>query len=130
MAKKDTFDKMYSLYNAIADIDKIVNSPNDVDQNGECKLDQVLFYVKEIPKKEYNVELSNQIISCIRSAIVEMYNKTAQEINNDISAGAPVVAKGSTTPKSSTIPNVNLQVNPARQSFHKFASDNGFGNGK
>lgn len=88
MAKKDTFEKMYDLYNAIVDIDKIIHSPDDINQNGECKLDQILFYVRDIPKADYNPEISSQIIQCIRSAIVEMYNKTSQEITNDISSGA------------------------------------------
>ena len=78
MAKKDTFEKMYDLYNAI------VNSTDDINQNGECKLDQVLFYVKDIPKSEYNPQIAAEIISSIRTAIVEIYSKTAQEINNDI----------------------------------------------
>lgn len=87
MAKKDTFDKMYDLYNAIVDIDKIVNAPDEINQNGECKLDQVLFYVRDIPKTEYDDQYSAQIIQSIRSAIVEMYSRISQEINNDISSG-------------------------------------------
>lgn len=87
MAKKDTFDKMYDLYNAIIDIDKIINCPREKDQNGDTKLDQVLFYVRDIPKDEYNPEYSNQIILYIRAAIVEMYNKVSLEINEDINIG-------------------------------------------
>ena len=84
MAKKDTFEKLHALYSAIVDIDRIVNSPNQFDLNGECKLDQILFYVRDIPKKDYPTECTNKIISCIRSSIVDMYGKTLEEINRDI----------------------------------------------
>ena len=46
MAKKDTFDKMHKLYNAIKDIDRIIESPDEKDRNGDCKLDRILLYVK------------------------------------------------------------------------------------
>lgn len=84
MAKKDTFDKMYELYNAIIDIDRIINDPKEKDQNGDTKLDQVLFYVRDIPKDEYNPEYANQIILNIRAAIVEMYTNVSSELNNDV----------------------------------------------
>lgn len=84
MAKKDTFDKMYELYNAIIDIDRIINNPKEKDQNGDTKLDQVLFYVRDIPKDEYNPEYANQIILNIRAAIVEMYNNVLSELNEDV----------------------------------------------
>lgn len=106
MAKKDTFEKMYTLYNAIVDIDKIVSSPNELDINGECKLDQILFYVRDIPKKDYPAEYTSYIISSIRASIVELYNKTVQEVNEDIIAGENIpnqVISGSTKPSNSNI---------------------------
>ena len=94
MAKKDTFEKMYDLYNAIVDIDRIVNASDEINQNGECKLDQVLFYVKDIPKADYDIQFSTQIIQNIRAAIVEMYSKVSQEINDDIGNGTAPVSMG------------------------------------
>ena len=85
MAKKDTFDKMYELYNAIVDIDKIVNDSSEKDQNGDCKLERVLFYVKDIPKDQYPKEYSDKIINYIRSAIVSIYDQVKRELDNDIS---------------------------------------------
>lgn len=89
MAKKDTFEKMCDLYNAIIDIDRVINSAEVVNQNAECKLDQVLFYVKDIPKADYNPEYSDTIIQCIRSAIVEIYNNISEEINAEIAGVQP-----------------------------------------
>ena len=99
MAKKDTFDNMYTLYTAINDIDKIVNDPNEIDQNDQCKLDQVLLYVKDIPKKDYNPELSATIISCIRQAIVELYEKEASTITESIAAGSQLDGQTNDTSK-------------------------------
>lgn len=104
MAKKDTFEKMYDLYNAIIDIDKIISSTDDINQNGESKLDQVLFYVKDIPKADYNPQYSTQIIECIRAAIVDMYNKVAKEINDDITGGSPAPMGCRQDPPFSRVP--------------------------
>ena len=120
MAKKDTFEKMYNLYNAIVDIDKIVNSPNEVDMNGECKLDQVLFYVRDIPKKDYPEEYTAYIISSIRASIVELYNKTLQEINKDIITGdnAPnPIISGLTKPSDSNMDIPNFLLRPTRHNI-------------
>lgn len=106
MAKKDTFEKMYTLYNAIVDIDKIVNSPTEFDANGECKLDQVLFYVRDIPKKDYPPEYTLAIISSIRASIVELYNRTIQEVNQDIiPADNNSIVAGLTKP---SVPNMEI----------------------
>lgn len=110
MAKKDTFEKMYELYNAIIDIDKIINSPKEKDQNGDTKLDQVLFCVRDIPKDEYNPEYANQIILNIRAAIVEMYNKVSSEINEDIVKGQE--SKLGNIQKSTNNPNIEPVKSP------------------
>lgn len=111
MAKKDTFEKMYDLYNAIVDIDRIINSTDDINQNGECKLDQVLFYVKDIPKSEYNPQIAAEIINSIRTAIVEIYSKTAQEINNDIGSGMVSMGCRQESPIAGKIP---VMINPTQ----------------
>lgn len=126
MAKKDTFDNMYTLYTAIDDIDKIINDPNEINQNGECKLDQILFYVKDIPKKSYNPELSATIISCIRQAVVELYEKEAATITDCIVVGTAkvnvqddsskqklVVTDNTRVKSRPTFPTMNLPVTPA-----------------
>lgn len=96
MAKKDTFDKMYDLYNAIIDIDKIINDNNIKDQNGECKLERVLFCVKDISMKDYSLDHSNAIINHIRTAVVEMYNQVLVELNSDITKPTNVASLNNT----------------------------------
>lgn len=84
MSKKDTFNKMYELHTAITDIDKIMSRSEELDQNGDTKLDAILVTVQNIPKKDYDKQLANNIANGIRSAILDMYNRTASELNGEI----------------------------------------------
>ena len=83
MTKKENFEKMYELYSAILDIDKIM-SMTDNELNGESRLEKILFYTRNIPRTDYNTVYADNIIKNIRSAIVEMYNNAFDEINKDI----------------------------------------------
>jgi hypothetical protein len=78
MAISDSFLRMKTLYEAIADIDRSIASNND------DIIEEVLNNVKEIDKREYPEEFKNVIVGAIRSALVELYKNQQAEMNEAI----------------------------------------------
>ena len=82
MTKREEFDNLFTLYSAIADIDAIVKETDSPDD--DSKLDRVLFAIKSIDKNKFGENFTDLIISSIRKAIVELYDKDLVKVNANI----------------------------------------------
>ena len=84
MTKREEFDNLYMLYTTISDIDNIINSDDVESPDKETKLDRVLFAIKSIDKHVFSDNFTEDIITSIRKAVVELYDKELVKVNASI----------------------------------------------
>lgn len=75
MSKFKNIDKIYT---AIKDIDKALKSTST------DKLDDVMNYINDIERKNFDVEILNEVIGSIRKILVKLYLEELSVYNKDI----------------------------------------------
>lgn len=81
MTSSDRFEKLKNTYNAIRDIDRLLLLENE-----DCKekIDEVINIIKDIDKREFDLEYQNSIVSIIRSALLKIYKTDFDSLNREI----------------------------------------------
>lgn len=75
---KTDFEKLNELWTAIRDVDEIFRSDND------DKIDDIINAVKNINKKEFDIESQNIIVSGFRQGLLNIYKELFESLNNGI----------------------------------------------
>lgn len=88
MSAKSEFEALQVLYQAIVDIDRSINRPRD-DNFAASLLEDVLNDIKFINKKEFSDKYTLPIVNNIREAVVEMYKRQQEIINDSLSLSVP-----------------------------------------
>ena len=75
---KTDFERLNELWTAIRDVDEIFRSNND------DKIDDIINAVKNINKKEFDIESQNIIVSGFRQGLLNIYKELFESLNNGI----------------------------------------------
>lgn len=73
------FDKLSTVYDAIKDLDKVLESKS------EDKLEDAINCIKNVNRAEFSPEIQDRIINDFKDALFKIYNDTLSELNLDIS---------------------------------------------
>lgn len=75
---KTDFEKLNELWTAIRDVDEIFKSDTD------DKIDDIINAVKNINKKEFDMESQDIIVSGFRQGLLNIYRELFDNLNNGI----------------------------------------------
>lgn len=119
---KSDFEKLSELWEAIKDIDEIVNSTS------EAKIDEVINATKNLDKSLLDTDSQDKIIAGFRNGLLKIYKDLLESLNTGIDnlGGLSTKSISKTKPADSPNTTVNkLNNNGSTQEYlGKFGGDN------